>query len=78
MSESVPPNKIFSSRLQESHQHHQRQLCPGPDCGLQCPGCGLEGGHQQDQDLQHERHPVSLPELGKELSHWRIRPAAGF
>lgn len=45
--DSVPPDKLFfPSHLKESHQHHQRQLRPGPDCGLQHSGCGLEGSHQ--------------------------------
>lgn len=75
-SASVSSNHLlncFSSHLEESHQHHQRQLRPDQDCGLQCSGCDLEGGHRQDQDLQHEHRPASLPELGKGLLHRRIR-----
>lgn len=50
----------------EPHQHHQRELCPGPNCGLQHSGCDLESRHRQDEDLRPGRHPVPLPDIGKE------------
>lgn len=70
--QSTPPSRAFFNdgllclcSVSESHQHHQRELCPSSDLWLHHAGTYYENGGGQHEGDQHDLHTVPIPAVGE-------------